>query len=91
MRKRDLLILLLAIAIAVVVFHVVPYEEVAYSTTLEYALVVITEMLAGVIMGFMANVAYYILSFAGQIIDQEIGFSMVQFLRGKDTGKGGFP
>lgn len=68
---------LLAIAIAIVVFHVVPYKEVAYSTTIEYALVVITEMLAGVIMGFMANVAYYILSFAGQIIDQEIGFSMV--------------
>jgi len=68
---------LLAIGIAVVVFHVVPYQEVVYSTTLEYAIVVITEMLAGLIMGFMANVAYYILSFAGQIIDQEIGFSMV--------------
>ncbi len=68
---------LLAIAIAFVVFHVVPYQEVAYSTTIEYATVVVTEMLAGVIMGFMANVAYYILSFAGQIIDQEIGFSMV--------------
>jgi flagellar biosynthetic protein FliR len=68
---------LLAIAIAFVVFHVVPYREVAYSTTIEYATVVVTEMLAGVIMGFMANVAYYILSFACQIIDQEIGFSMV--------------
>ena len=68
---------LLAIAIAIVVFHVIPYEEVIYSTTIEYALVVITEMLAGVIMGFMANVAYYILAFSGQIIDQEIGFSMV--------------
>ena len=68
---------LLAIAFAVVVFHVVPYREVEYSTTIEYAFVVITEMLAGLIMGFMANVAYYILSFAGQIIDQEIGFSMV--------------
>ena len=68
---------LLAIAIAIVMFHVIPYREVVYSTTIEYALVVITEMLAGVIMGFMANVAYYILSFAGQIIDQEIGFSMV--------------
>ncbi len=68
---------ILAIAIAIVVFHVIPYEEIIYSTTVEYALVVITEMLAGLIMGFMANVAYYILSFAGQIIDQEIGFSMV--------------
>ncbi len=68
---------LLALAIAIVVFHIVPYQEVLYSTTIEYAIVVITEMLAGLIMGFMANVAYYILSFAGQIIDQEIGFSMV--------------
>lgn len=68
---------ILAIAVSIVVFHVLPYEEVMYSTTIEYALVVITEMLAGLIMGFMANVAYYILSFAGQIIDQEIGFSMV--------------
>ena len=68
---------LLAIAIAIVIFHVLPYQEIVYSTTIEYALVVVTEMLAGVIMGFMANVAYYILSFAGQIIDQEIGFSMV--------------
>ncbi|MBP3618463.1 MAG: flagellar biosynthetic protein FliR [Lachnospiraceae bacterium] len=68
---------LLALAIAIVVFHVIPYQEVQYSTTIEYAIVVITEMLAGLIMGFMANVSYYILSFAGQIIDQEIGFSMV--------------
>lgn len=68
---------LLAIAIAVLLFHTVPYAEVEYATTIEYALVVISEMLAGVIMGFMANVAYYILAFAGQVIDQEIGFSMV--------------
>ncbi|MCH5273146.1 MAG: flagellar biosynthetic protein FliR [Lachnospiraceae bacterium] len=68
---------ILAIAIAVLVFHVVPYKEVEYSTTIGYALLVGSEMLAGVIMGFMANVAYYILAFAGQVIDQEIGFSMV--------------
>ena len=68
---------ILAIAIAIVVFNVIPYREIEYSTTVDYAIVVILEMLAGVIMGFMANVSYYILSFAGQIIDQEMGFSMV--------------
>lgn len=68
---------IIAIAIAILVFHIVPYREVTYSTTIGYALVVLSEMLAGIIMGFMANVAYYILAFAGQIIDQEIGFSMV--------------
>lgn len=40
-------------------------------------MIVVSEMLAGIIMGFMANVSYYILAFAGQVIDQEIGFSMV--------------
>ncbi len=68
---------ILAVALAILVFHIVPYREVTYSTTIGYALVVLSEMLAGIIMGFMANVAYYILAFAGQIIDQEIGFSMV--------------
>lgn len=68
---------LLAISIAMLLFHVLPVEEVEYTTTIEYTLLVISEMLAGVIMGFMANVSYYILSFAGQIIDQEMGFSMV--------------
>lgn len=68
---------LLAIAIAIVVFNAVPYEEIEYSTTIDYATIVIMEMVAGLIMGFMANVSYYILSFAGQIIDQEMGFSMV--------------
>ncbi len=68
---------ILAIAIAIVVFNTVPYREIEYSTTIDYAFVVIMEMIAGIVMGFMANVSYYILSFAGQIIDQEIGFSMV--------------
>lgn len=68
---------ILAIAIAIIVFNVVPYKEISYSTTIDYAFIVILEMIAGLVMGFMANVSYYILSFAGQIIDQEIGFSMV--------------
>lgn len=68
---------ILAIAIAILVFHVVPYQEIEYSTTIGYAMIVVSEMLAGIIMGFMANVSYYILAFAGQVIDQEIGFSMV--------------
>lgn len=68
---------ILALAIAILMFHVLPYREIAYETTIGYAAIVVSEMLAGVVLGFMANVSYYILAFAGQIIDQEIGFSMV--------------
>lgn len=68
---------IVALAIAILMFHVLPYREITYETTIGYAGIVISEMLAGIILGFMANVSYYILAFAGQIIDQEIGFSMV--------------
>lgn len=68
---------ILAISIAILLFHTMEVTPIEYTTALEYVLIVVSEMLAGVILGFMANVAYYILSFAGQMIDQEIGFSMV--------------
>lgn len=68
---------ILAIALSIPMFQMLPDKEIVYSTVVEYAGLVVFEMLAGLIMGFMANVAYYILSFAGQLIDQEMGFSMV--------------
>lgn len=68
---------ILAIAISIPIFNMIPYHEIVYSTTVDYAIIVMLEMICGLVMGFMANVAYYILSFAGQIIDQEMGFSMV--------------
>lgn len=68
---------ILSIALAILVFHITPSVEVEKDSVIAYTIVVITEFIAGLIMGFMANVAYYILSFAGQIIDQEMGFSMV--------------
>ena len=66
----------LAICLSMILFSILPYEEFVYDTLIDYAGMVLTEMLAGVIMGFFANVAYFILSFAGQVIDIEIGFSM---------------
>ena len=42
-----------------------------------YAGLIISEAIAGMILGLFSNLALYILSYAGQIADMEIGLSMV--------------
>jgi flagellar biosynthetic protein FliR len=70
----------LAIFMAAILFYTVPYDSPEYSGVLAFAIIVVKEALAGAIMGLFANIAYNIVSFAGQIIDMEIGFSMVNEL-----------
>lgn len=66
-----------SLGLAVIMFYVLPYEPLVYSGTIGYAILVAKEVLAGVILGFFANICYQILAFAGQLLDMEIGFSMV--------------
>lgn len=63
--------------LAIILFQVLPETRVEYQTVIEYGMLIIREGMTGLILGFFTNVSYYILSFAGQIIDMEIGFSMV--------------
>ncbi len=51
--------------------------DIQYDGVIGYAALVISELMVGLIIGFFTNVSYYILSFAGSMIDMEIGFSMV--------------
>lgn len=70
----------LSIFLAVILFYTIPYNSVEYIGIIGYAVFVVKEALAGAIMGLFANIAYYIIGFSGQIIDMEIGFSMVNQL-----------
>lgn len=70
----------LAVFLSAVLFYTVPYTPPVYSTIIEYSIIVVTEALAGAIMGFFANIVYYILAFSGQFLDMHIGFSMVNEL-----------
>jgi flagellar biosynthesis protein FliR len=70
----------LSIFMAAILFYTVPYQQPEYNGVIGFAILVVTEALAGAIMGFFANIAYYIIAFAGQLIDMEIGFSMVNEL-----------
>lgn len=70
----------LAFFIALVIFPVLPKGTLAYSTVIEYAILVIRESIAGLLIGLSASICYSIISFAGRIIDMEIGFAMVSVL-----------
>ncbi len=51
-----------------------------YSTVWGYAVLVIKEALAGLLIGFAANMCTTVVTFAGQIIDMETGLSMVNLM-----------
>lgn len=67
----------LAIFMTAILFYTVSFTSPEYVGVIGFTILIVQEALAGVIMGFFANVAYYILAFAGEMIDMEIGFSMV--------------
>jgi flagellar biosynthetic protein FliR len=70
----------ISLFLAAILFYTVPYDIPKYNGVIGYATLVAIEALLGAIMGFFANIAYYIVNFAGSIIDMEIGFSMVNEL-----------
>lgn len=59
-----------------ILFQIVP-GQVQYDGIIGFAALIISELMVGLIIGFFANISFYILTFAGSIMDMEIGFSMV--------------
>lgn len=61
---------------SLILFQTVP-GQIQYDGVIGFAALVFNEMMVGLVIGFFTNVSYYILSFAGSMMDMEIGFSMV--------------
>lgn len=53
-----------------------PHERVVYETVLEYAVIVMKEAVAGLIIGLSAGLCNSIVLFAGRLVDMEIGLAM---------------
>lgn len=70
----------LSIFMTAILFYTVTYQPPKYDGVIGFTALIVGEALAGVIMGFLTNIAYYILNFAGQLMDMEIGFSMMSQL-----------
>ncbi|MCR4691089.1 MAG: flagellar biosynthetic protein FliR [Lachnospiraceae bacterium] len=59
-----------------VYFATAPHQPLAYTTLLEYAILLIRESIVGILVGWSANICVSIVFFAGRIVDMDIGFSM---------------
>ena len=69
---------LFSVVLAFVVFTSLDYKEVEYNGVIDFGILIVTEVVAGLILGFVANICVMILTFAGNLVDMEIGFSMAQ-------------
>lgn len=70
----------LSVFLAIILFQTLDVEKLEYTGVIGYAGLVVSELAVGVIMGYMMSICIYILNFSGQIIDMEIGFSMVNVM-----------
>lgn len=68
----------LSIFVAIIMYNVLPKEVLEYSSVAGYAILIIKESIAGLLIGLAAYVCSTIILFSGKIIDMEIGMSMAQ-------------
>ena len=57
-----------------------PADAVVFDTVKEYAVIVMKEAIAGLLIGFGANICMAIVNFAGSIADMETGLSMATLM-----------
>lgn len=69
-----------SIFLSIILFYTIPLSVAEYTGIIGFAILVVKEAIAGALMGLFSNIAYHILAFAGQIMDMEIGFSMINQL-----------
>ena len=62
--------------ITLLLYHTLPETEIVYNGLLEYTVIVMKEVVTGLLLGFGTNFCTSIMSFAGQIVDMDIGLSM---------------
>lgn len=67
----------LSVFVATVLYNVVEHPELAYTSAIGYAVILIREVITGLLIGYAANICNSIVLFAGNIIDMDIGLSMV--------------
>ncbi|MDO5383104.1 MAG: flagellar biosynthetic protein FliR [Eubacteriales bacterium] len=68
----------LSLALSVIVYSLHPDMQVEYNGTIEYAIIVLEEVVVGILLGIVASWCVMIIQFAGKIIDMDIGLSMAQ-------------
>lgn len=63
--------------LAIMVTSVLKPVEVAYASVIGFAVLVLKEVVCGLILGYVANICSSIITFSGNLMDMDIGLSMV--------------
>ena len=66
----------ISILLAAVVIPLTPVVPLDYAGIVGYSALILKEAVVGMILGFMCTACTYILSFAGQLMDIDMGLSM---------------
>lgn len=66
----------LAFFISVIIFTIIPDRTLVYTGVLDYAILIVKESVVGLLLGFVATVCVQTITFAGHVIDVNIGLSM---------------
>lgn len=66
----------ISIMLSILVIQINPAVTISYAGVIGYSILVVKEVVVGLILGFMCNLCMYIVNFAGQIMDMEMGLSM---------------
>lgn len=69
-----------AFFLAVLMYGMQPDMSVEYNGVIEYAVIILKEVLVGLFLGAMASFCVQIIMFAGKIIDMDTGLSMAQIM-----------
>lgn len=68
----------LAIFLTIILYNILPAQNINYSGVVGFAAIVVQESAAGLLIGFSAYICSLIVGFSGRLIDMEIGFAMAQ-------------
>ena len=63
--------------VALLVYGFVDKTAIEYTGLIGYAIIVLKEGITGLLIGFAANICNSIILFAGNIIDMDIGLSLI--------------
>ena len=64
--------------LAIMVYSLFPDMSVEYNGMIEYAIIVVQEVIVGILIGIVSSFCVQIIMFSGKIIDMDIGISMAQ-------------
>ena len=66
----------LSLVLTIVVIQTLPVIPLSYIGVLGFSILVLKETVVGMILGFLCNVCFYIINFAGHVMDMEMGLAM---------------